>query len=290
MSVPAAHLGKPSRDDVHQPSPPIPFVGESRQWAPAIRIQKKSVMRYLPTPDETVECLKKQAKKLQRSGAGKHSDLLNRVAKKVGYDHWHHVIQCNEIAKAADLMRTIRGECEAIIAAELRGEALSVMTGSELLVGPFVLFSTGIGDAWLLEPDEALAMCLVWQGERQTIGLRDDPARLEVEWDCAYELLGDFFNVESHHPVIGSRAIGGYPLKEVRELLNKAQCTLSKMAAVIGQVDAIEITPDVVAQMTKQGWSEPELLRMKTEGWRYSPSRNSLLGPVMSSDDDYGLD
>ena len=45
-------------------------------------------MRYIPTPDEVVEHLKKQAKKLQRSGAGKHSDLLNRVAKQAGYAHW----------------------------------------------------------------------------------------------------------------------------------------------------------------------------------------------------------
>ncbi len=243
-------------------------------------------MRYLPTPDEAVERLKKQAKKLQRIGAGKHSELLNRVAKQAGYDHWHHVVQCNEVAKAADHMRTIRGECDAIIAAEMRGEAKAVMTGSELLVGPFVLFSTGKGDAWLLEPDERLAGCLVWQGARQQIGLRDDPARLEVAWDCEYELLGDFFRVESEHPLIGSRAIGGYPLREVRDLLDKAQSTLAKMDAVIGQADAVEITPDVVAQMAKQGWSEPELLRMKAEGWRYSPSRNSLLGPIMSSNDD----
>jgi hypothetical protein len=61
-------------------------------------------MRYLPTPDEVVERLKKQAKKLQRSGAGKHSDLLNRAAKQAGYDHWHHVVKCNENAKAVAQM------------------------------------------------------------------------------------------------------------------------------------------------------------------------------------------
>lgn len=242
-------------------------------------------MRYLPTSDEVVERLKKQAKKFQRTGAGKHSELLNRVAKQAGYDHWHHVVQCNEVARVADDMKTILGECEAIVASEMRGEAKAVMTGSELLVGPFVLFSTGKGDAWLLEPDERLAICLVWQGARQDFGLRDDPTQLEVEWDCEYELLGDFFRVESEHPVIGSRALGGYPLREVRELLDKAQSMLTKMAAVIGQTDAVEITADVVAQMANQGWSEPELLRMKDEGWRYSPSRNSLLGPLMSSDD-----
>ena len=81
MSAPAAHLGKPSRDDFINLYPLIPFVGESRQWAPVIRIQKESVMRYISTSDEVVEHLKKQAKKLQRSGAGKHSELLNRVAK-----------------------------------------------------------------------------------------------------------------------------------------------------------------------------------------------------------------
>lgn len=243
-------------------------------------------MRYIPTPDAVVEGLKKQAKKLQRSGAGKHSDLLNRVAKQAGYDHWHHVVQCNEVAKAAGDMRTIRGECEAIVAAELRREAKAVMTGPELLVGPFVLFSTAKGDAWLLEPDEGLAKCLVWQGARQQIGLRDDPARLEVEWDCEYELLGDFFRVESEHPVIGSRAIAGYPLEEVRRLIDRAQSFDAKFDAVIAQTDAVEITLDVMAQMSKRGWSEADLLRMKEEGFRYSPSRNSLISPIVSSEDE----
>lgn len=243
-------------------------------------------MRYLPTSDETVDRLKKQAKKLQRSGAGKHSELLDRVAKQARYDHWHHVVQCNERNKGADQMRAIRAECKAVIAAELRGEVMSVMTPDGIACPPFVLFSTGIGDAWLLEPDEGLAMCLVWQGASQPIKVRDDPAQLEVEWDCMYELLGDFFNVESKHPVIGTRAIGGYPLEGVRKLLDQAQSTMKKMAAVIGQVDAIEITPEVIAQMAKEGWSEEELLRMKAEGWRYSPSRNSLLGPLISSEDE----
>lgn len=266
--------------------PLIPFVGESRQWAPVIRIQKESVMRYLSTPDEFVEHLKKQAKKLQRSGAGKHTDLLNRVAKQAGYDHWHHVVKCNENAKAVAQMRSIREECEAIITAELRGQARAVMTSNGVACRPFVLFSTGVGDAWLLEPDEHLAMCLVWQGARQTIGLRDDPNRIEVEWDCAYELLGDFFSVESQHPVIGTRAIGDYPLADVRKLLDQTQSTMMKMASVIGQVDAVEITSEVVAQMVKKGWSEEEVLGLKAEGYRYSPGRDSLLGPIISSEDD----
>ena len=243
-------------------------------------------MRYLFTPDEVVERLKKQAKKLQRSGAGKHTDLLNRVAKRAGYDHWNHVVKCNENGNAVAQVRSIRDECEAIIASELRGQAKTVMTSDGVACPPFVLFSTGVGDAWLLEPDEQLAMCLVWHGERQTIGLRDDPDRIEVEWDGMYELLGDFFSVESQHPAIGTRAIGGYPLADVRKLLDQAQSTMKKMASVIGHVDTVEITPEVIAQMVKKGLDEKEVLELKAEGYRYSPSRDSLLGPVMSSEDE----
>ena len=47
----------------------------------------------------------------------------------------------------------------------------------------------------------------------------------------------------------------------------------------------MEITDEVVAQMVKKGWSEEEVLKMKAEGFRYSPGRDTLLGPVMSSDD-----
>ena len=137
-------------------------------------------MRYIPTSDEVVERLKKQAKKLKRSGAGKHSDLLNRVAKQAGYDHWHHVIKCNEGAAAALQMRAIRVACEAIVAAELRGDVKVVTTEAGIACPPFVLFSTGLGDAWLLEPDEQLAMCLLWHGEREVIGISEDPARIEV--------------------------------------------------------------------------------------------------------------
>lgn len=247
-------------------------------------------MRYIPTSDEIVERLKKQAKKLQRSGAGKHSDLLNRVAKQAGYDHWHHVVKCNESAKAVAQMRSIRAECEATIAAERRSEAKAVMTQDGVACPPFVLFSSGIGDAWLLEPDEQLAMCLVWHGEPQSIGLRDDPDRIEVEWDGGYELRGDFFYFESQHPIIGTRAIGGYPLNGVRKLLDHAQSAMKKMASVIGQFDLVDITPEVVAQMVRKGWTEEKVLKLKAEGYRYSPGRDSLLGPVVSSDDEDDFD
>jgi predicted transcriptional regulator len=62
------------------------------------------------------------------------------------------------------------------------------------------------------------------------------------------------------------------------------------MSSVIGQFDAVDIDDQVVAQMVKKGWSEEEVLKLKAEGYRYSPGRDSLLGPIMSSDDVEDLD
>jgi hypothetical protein len=37
--------------------------------------------------------------------------------------------------------------------------------------------------------------------------------------------------------------------------------------------------------MVKKGWPEEEVLKLKADGFRYSPARDSLLGPLVSSDD-----
>ncbi len=50
----------------------------------------------------------------------------------------------------------------------------------------------------------------------------------------------------------------------------------TKFDAVIAHTDAVEITPDVVAQMMMKGFTEAELLKFKAEGFRYSPTRNSV--------------
>jgi hypothetical protein len=68
-SSPAVHNCRPSRDDEEPNLGRFPNCGESRQWAPSIRItDKESVMRYIPTSAAKVDDLKKQAKKLQRKG------------------------------------------------------------------------------------------------------------------------------------------------------------------------------------------------------------------------------
>lgn len=243
-------------------------------------------MRYISTSDARVEQLRKLAKKLKSKGGEKHTDLLDKVARQANYDHWHHVVECNGRGRAADGMATLKRECEAIIAAELRRETKIVITGPEIGAGPFVLFSTGIGDAWLLDPSEQLGMCLVWQGARRGPTLSEDPSRLEIGFDGHYELVGRFFSIQTHAEGIGERTIAGYPLDELRPILERAKPTDIKIAEIFGLFDAVELTPDVMEQLARQGWQHETLQQAQKEGHRYSPSRNTMLMKPMSSDDE----
>lgn len=243
-------------------------------------------MRYILTSDEIVEQLRKQAKKLQRELGGKYTELLESVAKQAGYDHWHHVVECNGRGKAAASMAALRRECESIIAAALRSQIKILTTGPEIGVSPLVLFSSAVGDAWLLDPSVQIAMCLVLSHKRVGPTINQDPLELEIVFDGHYELLGDFFHIESHHKLIGDRTFGGYPLSELRPILEQVKPLDIRIAETLVQFDTVEMTPEVMAQMAKKGYSQEELEKMKSAGFRYSPSRDSLLTPIFSSEDD----
>ena len=164
-------------------------------------------MRHLPTTAARVEQLKKQAKRLKATKGGKHSDLLNAVAKAAGYDHWHHVVLCQEITERSASMRTLSQEVDQVLKAEVNGEIVVIMTGPEITQeGPLVLFSTGVGDAWLVDPDDNSAACLMWQGEKKPRPFRDLDDVIEIDWDGDFELNGQFINFSCPAvPEIGQR-------------------------------------------------------------------------------------
>jgi len=239
-------------------------------------------MRFIPTTTAKVESLKKQAKRLQRNGSGKHADLLNRVARTAGYEHWHHVTLCFRETEGVTAHRSLMGTLEKIVQSELAGHALIVGTGTETSTSqPFILFASGIGDAWLLDPIGQRAVCLVWRSERQSPIMRETPDRLEIHWEGSYELQGEFFSVDLDHPLIGRRAIGGYPVEQLRKQLHSVQPAEQTIDQVIDQSDAVELSPEIVAQLTRTGWSAEQLTTAARQGARYSPSRDSVLFPAM---------
>ncbi len=239
-------------------------------------------MRFIHTTTAKVESLKKQAKRIQRNGGGKHADLLNRVARTAGYEHWHHVTLCQRETEGVREDRSLRSTIEKILNLEERGEVAIVGTGSETsTTQPFLLFSTGLGDAWLLDPIGHKACCLMWRGERQSPTIRDEPERLEILWEGHYELRGAFFEVDLDHPLIGHRAIGGYPMDGLREFLLPAQPAEESIGQVFGQDDAVPLTPDLIRQLEHEGWQAEQLTAAARQGALYSPTRNGILFPSM---------
>ena len=237
-------------------------------------------MRFIHTTATTVESLKKQAKKLQRKAGGKHADALDRVAHGAGYSHWHHVTLCLTQSSAASSFEALQAECSLVIKAAREGVTKLVMTGPEVLSRPLILFAWE-GDAWMLEPEENQALCLMFHGEPQPYQINDQPTHIEIVWDGTFELAGQFFKVQTQHPKIGSRAIAGLPLDDLRKFIDKAQSVERRIDAVIAQADAMDLTPETMAELVRSGWSQPSLEEAAREGARYSPSRNSLLFPTM---------
>lgn len=237
-------------------------------------------MRFIKTTAAQADALRKKAKALQRNGGGKHTALLDRVAKSAGYEHWRHVKLC--LAETEDIKadRQLTKEIERIAASAVAGEDKLILTGPEALASrQFVLFSTEDGDGWLLDPEEDRCLCLVWHGERQEVGVRNLPTRLEIEWDGSFRLAGPFFSVETEHAEIRSRAIGGYPVDKLREALERGRSVDKRIEQIFGADDGVALTPDVIEQLVANGWDLGAVLEQAERGSFYSPSRNSLLTP-----------
>jgi hypothetical protein len=130
-------------------------------------------MRFISTTTSKLESLKKKAKALQRNGGGKHAQLLDRIARTAGYEHWHHVTLCLRETEGVRNERSLVGTIERVLDAEREGHVCMVGTGSETArAQAFLLFSTGLGDAWLLDPIGNRACCLMWHGDRQSPEIR----------------------------------------------------------------------------------------------------------------------
>lgn len=238
-------------------------------------------MRYIPTSAAKVDDLKKQAKKRQRKDGGKHAELLNRVARGAGYDHWHHVTLCLKEFEERAGFGKLNAELDLIIQAARAGETRIVITGPEMMTVPLVLF-TAQGDAWMLDANENAAMCLIWHGESLPRNIKDAGRNIEIEWDSEFALDGDAFVVDTDHPQIGRRAIFGYPLPELRQAIDKAQSFDRRVNMIFGQDGAEDLTPERIDLLVAQGWERKSLEDGAREGARYNPSRNSLLYPAFT--------
>jgi hypothetical protein len=98
----------------------------------------------------------------------------------------------------------------------IAGEAKYVVT-----LSPLVLFSTEIGDAWMLDPQDGLALCLALEGEEQPFTIVETPANFSIEWSASYRIDGDKFVVTSQPDRV--QTFFGYPTAEILRAIRRAR-------------------------------------------------------------------
>src|SRR5262252_8412978 len=79
-------------------------------------------------------------------------------------------------------------------------------------LGQLVFFSTETGDAWLLDPEDHLALCLARDGSRLPVQIVETATRFAIEWSASYRFEDDAFIVTDGS---GMRVILGYPIADL---------------------------------------------------------------------------
>ncbi|UOO99855.1 hypothetical protein [Kingella potus] len=141
-------------------------------------------MKYIHTTGDTLEYLKKQAKKQQAKHGGQMAALLGTAAKEAGYQNWSHAQACH--AAGERYYRTpLTEECYTLAEHVRRGEDYVTATGFETAEpSAFLLFSTDLGDGWLYDVFTRQALCLIRRNrECPVVPIRYEGKRFIIEWD-----------------------------------------------------------------------------------------------------------
>ena len=88
-------------------------------------------------------------------------------------------------------------------------------------LGRLVFFSTQTGDAWVLNSEDSLALCLARDGERQDFSILETSTNFQVAWDAQYRIYGDTFTVTTKGGRV--RTILGYPTREIENTIRKGR-------------------------------------------------------------------
>jgi hypothetical protein len=106
---------------------------------------------------------------------------------------------------------SIRGEARYIVERAQAHEACLVKLGA------LVFFSTKTGDAWMLDREDRLAICLARDGAELLFPSERRDTRFAIEWTGRFELYGDAFTYADNAGHI--RTVLGYPVAEIRGAL-----------------------------------------------------------------------
>jgi hypothetical protein len=81
-------------------------------------------------------------------------------------------------------------------------------------LGPIIFFCAN-RDAWMLDPEDHFARCLMRDGEKLPLGIIENRKQFLVEWNADYHIEGDVFTVVERTGSV--RSIIGYPTRVIED-------------------------------------------------------------------------
>lgn len=114
----------------------------------------------------------------------------------------------------------------ALVSLHLAGEVRHIQDraaehhGRIVSIGPLVLFSTDMGDAWILEPADPLASKLASDGDALSVHIEESQTTFAIEWQGHYRIEGDTFVYEDNK-ARRLVAILGYPTKHILRAISQ---------------------------------------------------------------------
>jgi hypothetical protein len=88
-------------------------------------------------------------------------------------------------------------------------------------LGPLVFFSTQTGDAWLLDVEDDLALCLARDGSPQPVRVVETEKSVGVAWDRQFQIDEDVFTTMDKSGRVSS--VMGYPTRDILEAIGRAR-------------------------------------------------------------------
>ncbi len=89
-------------------------------------------------------------------------------------------------------------------------------------LGAFMFFSTGSGDAWMLDTDDRLALCLARSGEAVPVRIMETDSSAAVEWEYTYALDEDRFIVANKNTGRVTTVVG-YPTQAILAAIQRGK-------------------------------------------------------------------
>lgn len=88
-------------------------------------------------------------------------------------------------------------------------------------LGTVVLFSSETGDAWMLDPDDEFALCLMKDGERKPYEIGETDRRFAIQWTGRYRIEGSLFAYIAHDSPTQGRIIADYPTAAILQTIER---------------------------------------------------------------------